>query len=56
MLLRHVLAPGDNDPTTFKLDHYTTQRNLSDAGRQQVHDIGATFRQYPFTTDHAYTR
>lgn len=45
MLLRHAIAPGTGDPANFRLDDCSTQRNLSDAGREQARRIGATFRQ-----------
>lgn len=41
ILMRHAIAPGIGDPANFKLDDCTTQRNLSDDGRQQAQRIGA---------------
>jgi phosphohistidine phosphatase SixA len=41
ILLRHAIAPGAGDPANFKLDDCSTQRNLSDQGRQQAQRIGA---------------
>jgi phosphohistidine phosphatase SixA len=41
ILLRHAIAPGTGDPANFKLDDCSTQRNLSDQGRQQAQRIGA---------------
>jgi phosphohistidine phosphatase SixA len=55
ILLRHALAPGFGDPPTFKLGDCSTQRNLSDAGRQQAHQIGAAFRQHGIAIDKVYT-
>jgi phosphohistidine phosphatase SixA len=43
-LLRHALAPGTGDPPGMRLDDCSTQRNLSDAGREQARAIGAAFR------------
>lgn len=43
-LLRHAAAPGTGDPTEFKLRDCSTQRNLSDAGREQAARIGARLR------------
>jgi len=40
LLLRHALAPGFGDPEAFRLDDCSTQRNLSDEGRQQARAIG----------------
>lgn len=44
LLLRHAIAPGFGDPAGFRIDDCSTQRNLSDAGRQQARDIGAWLR------------
>ena len=44
VLLRHAIAPGTGDPANFQLDDCSTQRNLSDAGRQQAREIGEAFR------------
>lgn len=43
-LLRHALAPGTGDPPEFRLGDCTTQRNLSDEGRDQAGRIGDRFR------------
>lgn len=51
VLLRHALAPGTGDPPSFQLADCTTQRNLSDAGRQQARDIGQAFRQQGVEVD-----
>ena len=45
-LLRHANAPGNDDPPGFRLDDCTTQRNLSEAGREQARSIGARFREH----------
>ncbi|MGC1216942.1 MAG: histidine phosphatase family protein [Phormidesmis sp.] len=44
LLLRHAIAPGTGDPTNFQLDDCSTQRNLSEEGRQQAVAIGEAFR------------
>jgi phosphohistidine phosphatase SixA len=44
LLLRHAYAPGTGDPEEFRLDDCATQRNLSDAGREQARSIGAWLR------------
>jgi broad specificity phosphatase PhoE len=44
VLLRHALAPGFGDPTTVDLSDCSTQRNLSEEGRQQSRKIGEMFR------------
>lgn len=45
MLFRHALAPGTFDPPNFRLGDCTTQRNLSEQGRQQARQIGAWFSE-----------
>ena len=44
LLLRHAIAPGYGDPADFRIDDCSTQRNLSEAGRQQASAIGAWLR------------
>uniref|UniRef100_UPI004049E60A histidine phosphatase family protein n=1 Tax=Candidatus Planktophila sp. TaxID=2175601 RepID=UPI004049E60A len=40
LLMRHTLAPGVGDPANFRLGDCSTQRNLSQEGRQDARDIG----------------
>ncbi len=44
-LMRHALAPGTGDPSNFDVDNCTTQRNLSDGGREQARATGERFRR-----------
>ena len=44
-MLRHALAPGFGDPDNFVVDDCSTQRNLSDEGREQAQRIGQRFLQ-----------
>lgn len=44
VIMRHALAPGGGDPARFDIEDPTTQRRLSDAGRDQARAIGAAFR------------
>lgn len=44
VIMRHALAPGTGDPANFAVDDCSTQRNLSDQGRQQARDTGELFR------------
>ncbi len=47
VLMRHAATdPGIGDPPGFKLNQCATQRNLSDAGRQDARRIGAAFRRH----------
>jgi broad specificity phosphatase PhoE len=40
LLLRHTTAPGTGDPEGFRLGDCSTQRNLSDKGRQEARRWG----------------
>lgn len=42
-LIRHAIAPGLGDPPGFKIGDCTTQRNLSQEGRDQARRIGEFF-------------
>jgi phosphohistidine phosphatase SixA len=45
LLLRHAQTePGIGDPPGFVLGQCSTQRNLSDAGREQARKLGAALR------------
>lgn len=44
LLMRHAQTdPGVGDPPDFKLGDCSTQRNLSEAGREQARKVHATF-------------
>ena len=43
IFIRHAYAPGSGDPENFNLYDCSTQRNLSDTGRQQSKNIGKIF-------------
>jgi phosphohistidine phosphatase SixA len=44
-LIRHAIAPGLGDPPGFRIGDCTTQRNLSQEGRDQARRIGEFFRE-----------
>jgi broad specificity phosphatase PhoE len=45
VLIRHALTtPGSGDPPGMQLDDCSTQRNLSEEGREQARQLGAAFR------------
>jgi|SRR5450631_2783419 phosphohistidine phosphatase SixA len=44
IVVRHADAPGRGEPAGFDLNDCSTQRNLSDKGRSEAHDLGAMFR------------
>lgn len=43
LAMRHALAPGTFDPPGFRIGDCSTQRNLSDTGREQARRIGQWF-------------
>ncbi len=51
VLIRHALAPGVGDPANFALEDCSTQRNLSDVGREQAARIGEAFRMRGVVVD-----
>ena len=44
VLIRHATAPGTNDPEGFKIGDCTTQRNLSEEGREEARRIGVNLK------------
>ena len=50
LLMRHALAPGVGDPTDFKLGDCSTQRNLSEQGRQEAQKIGDWLKRRELST------
>jgi len=45
VFMRHaVTTPGVGDPAGFRLEDCATQRNLTDAGREDARRVGAAFR------------
>jgi len=45
VFMRHAITtPGVGDPPGFRLEDCATQRNLTDAGREDARRVGATFR------------
>jgi phosphohistidine phosphatase SixA len=44
-LIRHATAPGLGDPPSFRIGDCSTQRNLSEEGRNQAQRIGKYFRE-----------
>ena len=45
LLLRHASAPGIGDPASFQLGDCTTQRNLSEQGREESRRWGELLRR-----------
>jgi phosphohistidine phosphatase SixA len=55
ILMRHAEAPGTGDPAGFKRGVCATQRNLSEAGREQARRIGRAIKERGFTVDRILT-
>jgi len=45
LFMRHANAPGIGDPPNLKVEDCSTQRNLSDLGREQARRMGEEFRR-----------
>ena len=44
IFIRHAFAPGGGDPDNFDINDCSTQRNLSEEGREQAKNIGNYFK------------
>lgn len=55
IIMRHALAPGTGDPDNFELRQCSTQRNLSETGRQQAQRIGANFKKHGIDNARVYS-
>ncbi len=51
ILIRHALAPGTGDPSGFRIDDCSTQRNLNQAGIIQSKRIGKLFKENNIAID-----
>tara|TARA_B100001287_G_scaffold227711_1_gene197692 strand:+ start:71 stop:628 length:558 start_codon:yes stop_codon:yes gene_type:complete len=51
IFIRHAYAPGSGDPNNFNLNDCSTQRNLSEEGREQAKLIGKFFRENHIKVD-----
>ena len=54
-IMRHALAPGVGDPAEFDVTDCSTQRNLSETGREQARRTGAALRAAGLTFDAVWT-
>ena len=55
VLLRHAMAPGATEPANFDIEKCSTQRRLSDRGKQQARKIGALFAARAAPTERVLT-
>lgn len=55
VLLRHAMAPGVAEPANFDIEKCSTQRRLSERGRQQARKIGALFAARAAPTEQVLT-
>ena len=51
IFIRHAYAPGGGDPDNFDLNDCSTQRNLSETGREQAKKIGKFFHENKIPID-----
>ena len=51
IFIRHAYAPGGGDPDNFDLNDCSTQRNLSETGREQAKKIGKFFHKNQIPID-----
>jgi phosphohistidine phosphatase SixA len=51
IFIRHAYAPGSGDPNNFNLNDCSTQRNLSNEGREQSKYIGEFFKKNKISID-----
>ena len=51
IFIRHAIAPGNGDPTEFKIDDCSTQRNLNQSGIDQSKIIGLFFNENKLKID-----
>lgn len=54
-VMRHAIAPGTGDPEGFRLADCSTQRNLSQEGRDQARAIGKAFRDHSIAVTAVYS-
>ena len=55
IFIRHAYAPGGGDPINFDINKCSTQRNLSDSGRNQASEIGSFFKKNNIQVDKVYS-
>ena len=55
IFIRHAYAPGSGDPNNFNLNDCSTQRNLSNSGREQSKTIGNFFSKYNINIKNVYS-
>jgi len=55
VVMRHAIAPGTGDPPDLRIGDCSTQRNLSQAGRDQAARIGALMRKHGIAKARVYS-
>ena len=55
VFIRHAYAPGSGDPQNFNLYDCSTQRNLSNSGREQSKNIGKLFLKHNIKNNNVYS-
>ena len=55
IFIRHAYAPGGGDPENFDIYDCSTQRNLSESGRNQSRKIGNFFTENKIKIENVYS-
>ena len=55
IFIRHAYAPGGGDPENFNIYDCSTQRNLSESGRNQSRKIGNFFTENKIKIENVYS-
>ena len=55
LMIRHAMAPGNGDPSNFRIGDCSTQRNLDVSGRAQAQNIGKWFRSQAIDSARVYS-
>jgi phosphohistidine phosphatase SixA len=55
LMIRHAMAPGNGDPSNFRIGDCSTQRNLDASGRTQAQNIGKWLRSKGIESARVYS-
>ena len=55
IFIRHAYAPGTGDPQNFNFNDCSTQRNLSNRGKEQSKNIGKLFSKHNISIKNVYS-
>ena len=55
IFIRHAYAPGNGDPKNFNINDCSTQRNLSQEGKNQAKLIGLSFAKHNIPIENVFS-